>query len=1266
MLRDVFAADEDIEFSELWRELKRNLPGSAVIPKNVEDAALRRRVPVPAGFSIPMDVRAVVQQVLAELSDDERRHFVPKAQGAELGEVSWYFEGREDERHRIVDWLRSASSGLRVVTGRAGSGKSALLGDVLVRSRLELSRVLVDHGLLASLAQHESPPPEVFDTALHLTGLNPVDVVDRLSVDLQLADTARREEPLSARIDALTRSIRERKAATTILVDALDEAVDPLTVAAAVLRPLVAIPGMRVVVGTRRSTHEGPDQPEPDDQNLIDALGADRSQTIEVSRDPLAISRYVCRRLLTGLATQQLDLEPAAIDAVGNAIAAAGREFLFARLAVHELLASPELLTNPIGLTGLLGGDHRTLFASAVDRLRRRRPAHAPLLRALGFAQGRGLPMRDGVWAAIANALSEQDGLDHVVSDADISVLLYDAAPYIMIDSEHGQTVYRLAHRTFVEHFRSAPVAVSLQPVRYESRDVPPDADRRIAQALLNLGDQLGWDKANPYVSRYLPEHASLGKVTNDLLCNQGALDHVDQHELRAIVVPTYLGDPAAPRTARTVIRSGHLLQTISPSDRPALRALVAATDGEQPGKPSAKARWWPRWARLAAGPPHVTITGHPGGARSLAVVPLLDGSTALVTIGNGQLMLWNPLTTRPLRSEPIRDELSPGRSPSGVVTLLLTDGRTVLCAQADDTVWLWDLSNESPSCLGAVQTGPYKPGGECLRGHTVVRLSSGQLLLATCGTWDGTVRLWDIGTGTPYGQPLKSHKVAVMALIALPTQGGELLASFDHDGSVRLWDPSSGKIIKRSLWSRGTSVRSRCVTLVRQSGAPPILATGDDSGRVRLWDSVTFKPTRTLSGHRSPIVAAFPWPQRNSVELLVTISADGEVRLWDPVTGSSVGQFFTEGKTIDAIVVPLPDRRVLLATTSEDGAARLWDLSSSDVDSRPRFPSSFAPVAAVPLPGGDTLLATGSNDCTVRLWNSKSGELAGKLYPGHKFLTFAIPVPLSDNRTLLATADAVDDTVLLWDPSTEARVGKPIKDHTLCIYQIVTVTLPDGRTLLATLDGAGRLRVWDVSNPTKPLFLWYDGPLIPNRLTKFLELSPLLPDHRRIRSLISLPQPNGQTQFATRSEGGVIALVDPATGEPKLLKQDRADLMDRSRIIASVPIIDGRTALATPIEEYLHSWHLWDPATGELFASIHDLSLRISAAVSLSDGCTLLADACGASVHLWSVAADGTIEHVTSIQLIARAKSICALPGPALAVGTETGTLVFDLLSFR
>jgi hypothetical protein len=161
VLRRTFAADAEIDLWSLGRELKRALPGSYVVPKNVENAVLRRRTAVAVGA--PLDVLAELNAVLAELTEDERRHFLPKAQGAELGEVSWYFEGRHDERRRIASWLRDMRSagraGLLVVTGRAGCGKSALLGHVLVHSRPQVRDVLIRHRLTASPRSSTPPPP---------------------------------------------------------------------------------------------------------------------------------------------------------------------------------------------------------------------------------------------------------------------------------------------------------------------------------------------------------------------------------------------------------------------------------------------------------------------------------------------------------------------------------------------------------------------------------------------------------------------------------------------------------------------------------------------------------------------------------------------------------------------------------------------------------------------------------------------------------------------------------------------------------------------------------------------------------------------------------------------------------------------------------------------------------------------------------------------------------------------------------------------------
>jgi len=98
----------------------------------------------------------------------------------------------------------------------------------------------------------------------------------------------------------------------------------------------------------------------------------------------------------------RLQADHATIQAAAAAIGRAGRQFLFARLAVHEILARPELLTD-VGLADLITGDYQQLLAAAVRRLKVDRAVNGRLLQALAYSRGRGLPMCDGIWSAVAS-----------------------------------------------------------------------------------------------------------------------------------------------------------------------------------------------------------------------------------------------------------------------------------------------------------------------------------------------------------------------------------------------------------------------------------------------------------------------------------------------------------------------------------------------------------------------------------------------------------------------------------------------------------------------------------------------------------------------------------------------------------------------------------------------------------------------------------------------------------------------------------------------
>jgi hypothetical protein len=286
-----------------------------------------------------------------------------------------------------------------------------------------------------------------------LTSSRRTDYIDRLVAAAGFEPQAAGLE-ISARIGQLLAALKARPEPFTVLTDALDEAHDPLAVAGSVIRRAAAVSGCRVVVGTRSSTHEGPDIPEPADNNVLDALGGtDGFATVNVGLDTIAVTTYVERRLRAARRTWTSDLgiDDASVSAVARSIGAQNRTFLYARLAVHEIHARPELLIGSKfeELTELLAQDHRALFAAAVQRLASTQAVFDPLLEALAFTQGRGLPRADRIWATVAKALAN----DRPVTETDLDNVLASAAPYIMLDAEDGQSVDRLAHRTFQEYF---------------------------------------------------------------------------------------------------------------------------------------------------------------------------------------------------------------------------------------------------------------------------------------------------------------------------------------------------------------------------------------------------------------------------------------------------------------------------------------------------------------------------------------------------------------------------------------------------------------------------------------------------------------------------------------------------------------------------------------------------------------------------------------------------------------------------------------------
>jgi len=435
---------EIVTLSGLLEELDQILGDFEFQSRNPRRVELRYRPAVQATICAPLDIYAQLVEFLATAPPDERNHFFPKAQSAEQGEFGSFFVGRRLERTSICAWLRSAEHGTLVVTGRPGCGKSAMLGNLLLRSNPRWRAVLDQTHLTEPDADPLTPPDDVFDAAVHLALMETGQVVRWLAESLAVPLPDHDQGWSEADADALIAGLAGRR--FTVLVDGLDEAVDPIAVASTVLRRIAELPMGRVVVGTRSSAADAVDQAPQPVTDLLDALAGPPCTVLELRREPDAIGEYVRRRLTAARERGRLDVADGDVKRLADLIGNLGtnKDFLFARLVVHEVIARPAVLREP-ALEDLIAGDHRKIFRAAVDRITSSMPTALPLLRALALARGRGMPRSERIWATAASGLSQ----GRSIPESDIDRLLERAAPYILVDAESGFGVYRLAHQTY-------------------------------------------------------------------------------------------------------------------------------------------------------------------------------------------------------------------------------------------------------------------------------------------------------------------------------------------------------------------------------------------------------------------------------------------------------------------------------------------------------------------------------------------------------------------------------------------------------------------------------------------------------------------------------------------------------------------------------------------------------------------------------------------------------------------------------------------------
>lgn len=1221
------------------------------------------------------------RQEMSLFENELAAHWGPRARGVQRDdEPGSLFTGRATLMKKLIA-AATGEPGAFLVTGVAGSGKSAVLARLVTLS--DPSFVALHPELVSAIPDEVCPHLRDVDVAIHAQGKTPVEILDRLCQGLKVplvdASTALGlDEQRRLRLQALRTHLAKHP--VTIVIDALDEAPDPLAVVTDVLVPMTDWdnPTVRLIIGVR-SVEDVPGDAAataPRAETLSGhcriLLRARESLRVDIAPywDDQDLTAYVKSVLLAPAAgrtdTPYTD-EPKQVTAAAQRITQlVGTSYLVAQIAARQLAQADivQALDDPAwgatvsaGLASVLAAELSAAFPDGEDRARA-----LTVLRAASLAFGPGIPWRR-IWPTVANALGE-GGASY--GDADIRWLLgHRIGGYLIRDLDAGITVYRPFHAALGQALtlmlapsQPATAATSRDETGAEGALVagsPADSDaflsaqhRRIADALTALLPARSSDfsiEPDRYLRRHLVEHASASGRLDDLLADVDFLLAADPDVLLPLLTRATVDDKPAilayrqvahrfydqPRSARAqaLELSAHWLGAQALVDR--LQPILSHRE------------WSVRWAKGRVFGANSVIGRHAGLVLSLAVGKLKDQGV-VVSGGEDAIRVWDLRTGAPRRS-PVTDargatSVALGRSGGRPVIVSNYSGLTE--RDVGTEVFVWDLETGHRVGAPMKSTGPIS--------SLYVSGPPGQeRVIALAGF--STVLIWDLETRCPVHHPV-TREGYVATAVGVGARGEQsLILTGNWEGQVRVWDLHTGAQVGPTLTGAGnhvTSVRfldGEKPIVVGESLVAPLHAWFLESGEEPHEEEFLLppEPAAILDKSDPPMCLTGGTNHRHLWNLAIEATVGGPlVAVREPAVVAAV-----DGKTV---LVSAEGRNILI-----------WDLDMDSSIVEHVAPYSDGPSeVAITARGGRSVVLSSGYDGVVRLWDRDTGVSAGEPLVGRDSFSGVTTLCAADDDRVVA---GFGETVMGWDLTTFEPLGEPL---TCEGYVYGLATAMRGRGLY------GWLRHWVPAVRPPPrlrgrrVAVTAIGKIIQMRdLTTGANIGKPLTGHEKLISDVVVAEWGTNAVIVSGSFDGSVRRWNLQTcasiGNPLRHPHEVQSLAFARAGAAASPLIAAVMSNG--------AWCLWDLNSEELVAKsvegVHrasDLSVRRAVALGSPAGhLTLVTGSQDGTVNVWDVARHSgyKLDFNTSVN------AVCLFED-YLAVGCDYGLMLLRLHPHR